>query len=132
MTYLLDTQVFLWSVVATDLIGKRTLSLIQDKANAVFVSWLSLWEISLNFSLGKLDLMGLTPEDLLIVANKSDIAVLHVNDSVATSFYKLPHYKHKDPFDRMLIWQAINEKMILVSSDRSLVVYKKDGLRLVW
>ncbi len=60
------------------------------------------------------------------------IEILNVKSAEAASFYKLPRLAHKDPFDRMVIWQAILRKMMLISSDREFRQYRQYDLRLVW
>jgi len=52
--------------------------------------------------------------------------------SEAATFYKLPKIGHKDPFDRLIIWQAIHNKMPLISKDKSFKDYKVSGLKLIW
>jgi PIN domain nuclease of toxin-antitoxin system len=62
-----------------------------------------------------------------------DFTVIDMKENEAITFHELPLKKnHKDPFDRMLIWQAITKKMILASKDKSFEQYKKDGLKLIW
>ena len=60
-------------------------------------------------------------------------AVLDMRENEAITFHELPlKEKHKDPFDRMLIWQAITNNMIMISKDGLFEQYKKDGLKLAW
>ena len=57
--------------------------------------------------------------------------IISFGKNFAASFYHLPRTTHKDPFDRMLIWQAIREKMVLISKDRKIVAYEDFGLRIL-
>ena len=132
MKYLLDTHTLLWAVFEPDKLTKKVEKLIQDPTNQVFVSVISFWEISLKFNIGKLELINTSPETLTEIAEEMGIEILDVKSDEAASFYKLPRLAHKDPFDRMVIWQAILRKMMLISSDREFRQYRQYGLRLVW
>jgi len=132
MKYLLDTHTLLWAVFEPDKLTKKVEKLIQDPTNQVFVSVISFWEISLKFNIGKLELINTSPETLPEIAEEMGIEILDVKSDEAASFYKLPRLAHKDPFDRMVIWQAILRKMMLISSDREFRQYRQYGLRLVW
>ena len=69
MSYLLDTHAFLWAVFSTEKLGRRARITIADASSAVCLSSLTIWEISLKFSLGKLILKNTTPENLVDVAH---------------------------------------------------------------
>ncbi|MCK4485422.1 MAG: hypothetical protein KAU38_01500 [Desulfobacterales bacterium] len=60
------------------------------------------------------------------------IGILQVTPHEAASFHNLPKLAHKDPFDRLIIWQAIQRKMSLISRDRSFKDYKQYGLKMHW
>jgi len=132
MKYLLDTHTLLWAVFEPDKLTKKVEKLIQDPTNQVSISVISFWEISLKFNIGKLELINTSPEALPEIAEEMGIEILDVKSDEAASFYKLPRLAHKDPFDRMVIWQAILRKMMLISSDREFRQYRQYGLRLVW
>ena len=132
MKYLLDTHTLLWAVFEPDKLTKKVEKLIQDPTNQVFTSVISFWEISLKFNIGKLELINTSPETLPEIAEEMGIEILDVKSDEAASFYKLPRLAHKDPFDRMVIWQAILRKMMLISSDQEFRQYRQYGLRLVW
>lgn len=65
-------------------------------------------------------------------ASDSNIATLNLASEDTATFYKLPKEKHNDPFDRLLIWQAINNNLTLVSKDREMKSYKQYGLKTLW
>ena len=66
-------------------------------------------------------------------ARKMDFSIIDMQENETITFHKLPlKEKHKDPFDRMLIWQAITKKMTIISKDELFEQYKKDGLKLIW
>ncbi len=132
MKLLLDTHGFLWSLFATDKLSKAVVREIKSPNNDVTVSVVTFWEISLKYALGKLELIGVKPEELPDFAAQMNLEILPLTAAEASSFHKLPRLSHKDPFDRIIIWQAIQRKMILVSKDRDFKAYRKFGLRTFW
>ena len=80
--------------------------------------------------MGKLVIKSLTPEQFYSELEDSFFECLLVNNRDLISFYKLP-IEHKDPFDRMLIWQCIQNKITFVSSDSKLQSYEKYGLTFI-
>ena len=105
--------------------------IIKEPGNRIFVSAITFWEIALKFSLKKLELKGITPGDLPEFANKMNYEFISLSAGDAASFYHLPRISHKDPFDRMLIWQAIRGKMVLVSKDSKISAYEDYGLKIL-
>jgi len=132
MNCLLDTHVFLWSLFNPELLTSRSEKLIRNPENTIYVSAVSLWEISLKYALGKLELTNVLPEDLPVAAHQMGLDLLPLDGQDAATFYRLPHFGHKDPFDRLIIWQAIQHKMTLIAKDAKFVDYKKVGLKSVW
>ena len=132
MNILLDTHVFLWSLFTPDKLSKAVIREIKSPDNDVAVSVVTFWEISLKYALGKLELTGVNPEELPDFATQMNLEILPITAAEASTFHKLPRLTHKDPFDRIIIWQAIQRKMILVSKDRNFKTYHKSGLRTFW
>lgn len=132
MNILLDTHVFLWSLFAPDKLSKAVIREIKSPNNDVAVSVVTFWEISLKYALGKLELTGVKPEELPDFAAQMNLEILPITAAEASTFHKLPRLSHKDPFDRIIIWQAIQRKMTLVSKDRDFKAYHKFGLRTFW
>jgi len=132
MNLLLDTHGFLWSLFTPDKLSKAAAHEIKSPNNDVAVSVVTFWEISLKYALGKLELTGVKPEELPDFATQMNLEILPITAAEASSFHKLPRFSHKDPFDRIIIWQAIQRKMILVSKDRDFKAYNKFGLRTFW
>ena len=131
MKYLIDTHIFLWSLFSPAKISRRAVKIIKDPGKRIFVSIITFWEIALKFSLNKLELEGITPAELPGLANKMSFELLNLSAEDAASFYQLPRITHKDPFDRMLIWQAIREKMVLISKDGKIAGYQGYGLKIL-
>ena len=132
MNILLDTHMFLWSLFTPDKLSKAVIREIKSPNNDVAVSVVTFWEISLKYALGKLELTGVEPEELPDFAAQMNLEILPITAAEASSFHKLPRLSHKDPFDRIIIWQAIQRKMTLVSKDRDFKAYHKFGLRTFW
>ena len=129
MKYLIDTHIFLWSLFSPEKISKPIAIILREPNNQIFVSTITFWEIALKFSLNKLELEGITPGELPEFANKMNYDFLSLNAEDASSFYLLPRISHKDPFDRMLNWQAIREKLVLISKDSKISAYEEYGLK---
>jgi PIN domain nuclease of toxin-antitoxin system len=133
MKYLLDTHTFIWAISDTGKLSERALKIIMDKDSDIYVSVLSFWEISLKTSIKKFFLEGINISELPQYAQKMDFGILNLYARATSTFAGLPSKdNHKDPFDRMVIWQAITEKMILISKDRLFEQYSKDGLAIAW
>jgi len=132
MKALLDTHVFLWAVFAPKKLSADTRALIQNINNVLLLSTISFWEISLKYAIGKLELHGCSPEDLLGVASAMHLELLQLSPDELASFHRLPRVAHKDPFDRLIIWQALQNKLILISGDQRLSDYGSLGLKVIW
>lgn len=130
MKFLLDTHVFAWSLMNPAKLSEKVKKILVNESS-LYISVVSLWEISIKFNLGKLELDGLTPEELFSVGEKWGLKLLPISGKEAISFYKLERL-HKDPFDRMLIWQSISNGMTLLSKDNRMIAYEKFGLNLIW
>ena len=130
MNYLVDTHVLLWSFLEPKKLSLITKSILLDENNEIYYSPISLWEISIKYRLKKLSLNGGTPEDFFYELDNSFYRCKAAANMDFISSYKLPIY-HKDPFDRFLIWEAIRNDFILLSADKNMEPYKKEGLRVV-
>jgi PIN domain nuclease of toxin-antitoxin system len=131
MKYLIDTHIFLWSLFSPQKIPKPIVQIIKKSENEIFVSCVTFWEISIKYSLNKLELEAALPDELPNFAKRMNFEILNLTAEDAASFYRLPRTSHKDPFDRMIIWQAIREKMIFLSKDSKIPAYQKFGLNLL-
>jgi len=118
MKLLLDTHVFLWTVTGHAALRPAARRLISD-AEAVYVSAASIWEIAIKARLGKIE--G-DPEALSAAIESSGLIELRVAARHAAAVAKLPLH-HTDPFDRLLIAQALTEPFRFVTADRALAAY---------
>jgi PIN domain nuclease of toxin-antitoxin system len=131
MNYLLDTHYMLWALTDTRKLSKKIKDEITHPDNRIIISTVSFWEISLKASIGKLKLVGLSPENLpdACIQMGFDIATLGPVES--GSYHNLRATHHKDPFDRMLIWLAMCNDYTFVSSDRQVKKYTSEGLKIL-
>lgn len=132
MKYLLDTHVFLWATGQSKRLPSKVVTTITDLRNDVFVSAVSFWEIAIKVRTGKLDIGKNKPSDLPSRASDMGMILLGLSPEESATMGQLAEDTHFDPFDRMLIWQAISRKMTLVSGDKGFERFKPDGLRLLW
>jgi PIN domain nuclease of toxin-antitoxin system len=133
MKLLLDTCCFLWALHEPKLLSPRARKALQDPACSVHVSVITLWEISLKAGLGKLSFEGVVPEDYSALAIESGWCIHPLIQGTASSAGRLSRNPdHRDPFDRLLIWTAINEDFSLVSGDEKFPHYAPHGLKICW
>lgn len=132
MNFLLDTHIFLWAIFEPKKLPKKLKTSVLNPESTIYISIITFWEISLKFSLGKIDLKGILPDELPKIARRDGFEILDLNIDMVCSFYKLPKLKNKDPFDRMLAWQAISSDYSLLTQDADFADYKDHGLKIVW
>lgn len=118
MNYLLDTHVFLWALGNPNALSREARQLIQDPKYSVFVSAVSSVEISIKQALGKLE----APPGLEKEIEQRGFQELPLTYTHGSRMVELPSY-HQDPFDRMLLAQALHEGLILITRDKKLKQY---------
>jgi PIN domain nuclease of toxin-antitoxin system len=128
MRVLLDTHALLWAAFRKDLLSARARKLIETPANEILVSAASAWEIATKYRLGKLPLAQVLVEDFVPRVTAAGYVLLSISAEHALRAGRLPA-DHKDPFDRMLAAQAIDEDLPLLSNDAQLDVF---GVRREW
>jgi len=116
---LLDTHALLWWLNDDDRLGRTVRGLIADPANDVLVSTVSLWEIAVKLRIGKLDADLL---EILGVLPDQGFERLEIADSHLATLAILPSH-HRDPFDHLLMAQAIAEEAHFVSEDQNVPLY---------
>lgn len=124
MNYLLDTHVFLWVLSKPDRLNTKAVKAIRDPNHTVFVSAVSAVEISIKASLGKLKV----PANLRSEIVSRGMQELPLQYEHGEMLSQLPMH-HGDPFDRMLIAQALEEGLILVTHDQKIKRY--EGVKLL-
>lgn len=118
MRLLLDTNVLLWLFVGGRRLPDELREALGDRENVVNASVASLWEIAIKQSIGKLR----APADTSAASEQLGLALLDVTASHALGVRDLPLH-HRDPFDRLLVSQAIAEDATLVTADQQLDAY---------
>jgi PIN domain nuclease of toxin-antitoxin system len=131
MNYLVDTHILLWSFIEPKKLTENIRQILLNEDNAIFYSPINLWEISIKYGLKKLFLNNLTPEEFFHELENSYYVCKRIDNINIITNYKLSMF-HKDPFDRFLIWESIKNDFILLSIDKTLTQYKKDGLKIVF
>ena len=121
MRLLLDTHLLLWSVASPDRLSRKAHGLLGDEGNQLLFSVASLWEIAIKASHNRSDFIVDVRElrDELLQNGYLEVTVLA---SHAMAIVNLPHV-HKDPFDRLLLAQAICENLTLLTVDEKLATY---------
>lgn len=118
MRLLLDTHVVLWALRQDDALGERATAAIENPENEVLVSAASVWEIAIKKARGKLS----APDNLRSWIGASGFLELPVTFAHAEQAGALPLH-HRDPFDRMLVAQAQNEGLVLLTADADIPRY---------
>ncbi len=128
MNLLLDTCTFLWIAADAEDLSEHARELFLDTENEVYLSAVSAWEISVKNAIGKLPLP--TSPDMFVPFQRErhGIAALPLDEIAALQLPKLPAL-HKDPFDRMLICQAIAAGLVILTPDEQISRYP---VRCVW
>jgi PIN domain nuclease of toxin-antitoxin system len=132
MNYLLDTHAFIWALTDKSKLSPLAHQVLENTDNTVFISSITFWEISLKSSIGKLQLDGVLPDALPKLALQTGFQLIPLSPDESSSYHNLNFHGHKDPFDRMLIWQAIQKDLVLVSKDENIHQYKSVGLHFLW
>ncbi|NMF83251.1 type II toxin-antitoxin system VapC family toxin [Nodosilinea sp. P-1105] len=122
MAVLLDTHVVLWYVTSDNRLSNRAREIIKAKTG-LFFSMASLWEISIKLNIGKLQMTS-SFDDLLVRLEFIKAKILPIEIEDAKAYISLPLIpEHRDPFDRLLVAQALNRSLILVSEDEKFDFY---------
>jgi PIN domain nuclease of toxin-antitoxin system len=128
MKYLLDTHVFLWMDNAPHKLSSTAATICSDPTNTLLLSVASVWEIQIKVMLGKLKLPAPLTEIVKNQMNANHVSQLSIELAHIWGVGNLPHL-HKDPFDRLLIAQAIVENVTLLSDDSHVTQYP---VKVLW
>ncbi len=128
MNLLLDTHTMLWAMIEPEKLSAKARALLADPANALLVSISSLWEITLKIAIGKSTVPGSDIDFVLQNLDPFRIQLLPIRPEHLRVLQNLP-FIHKDPFDRILVAQAISEGLPLVTVDRTLGRY---AIETIW
>lgn len=128
MEYLLDTHTFLWFINGDAQLSKKAREAIVDPDAIKYVSIVSFWEIAIKLNFGKLSL-GIPYIDLRHHVADNGFNILPITFTHTAELTSLDLH-HRDPFDRIIIAQALSERLILVSKDGNFQKYSQ--LKMLW
>ena len=119
MKIIIDTHIFLWAISEPNKLSKKQRQELETLSNIIYVSSVTITELMIKSSIGKLQI----DFDPISIAKDSGFEMLDFSAEDALALKEMPFY-HKDPFDRMLISQAMNRKFYLMSSDDKFCAYE--------
>ena len=128
MKLLLDTHVFIWWSGEPDKLSEKALDACENRTNRLTLSIVSIWEMQIKMQLGKLKLKRSLKDLVEKQQDVNGLQILPVSPNHIFMLDNLPMH-HSDPFDRLLISQAIEEKLFLVSKDEKFSDY---AVKLFW
>jgi PIN domain nuclease of toxin-antitoxin system len=129
---LLDTHTLLWTIGKTKELSERVKREIENPNNKILISAVSLWEIALKHNLGKLT-VNFDIQKIPEYCERMEFELIPLNPAEALKSLNLPQKNnHKDPFDRMLVYQCIINRYTLISRDKKIEAYREDGLDYIW
>lgn len=131
MKLLLDTHTLIWWLEDNPTLSDEARAIITDRQNHVCASVASLWEVGIKYAIGKLPLH---PDIVRAGVEKSGIEMLSVTQDHAVFVANLPLIEgHRDPFDRMLVAQALVAGLVLVTADHKILDHQPEyGVRILW
>jgi len=127
MAFLLDTHAFLWFVAGDKQLPASIKTQLSDINQPCFLSIASLWEIAIKKQIGKLELK-IDFNELFRFTERNQIEIISINEAHLSTLLNL-EFANNDPFDRIIVSQAIAEDLVLISKDKKLKNYK---LKLIW
>jgi PIN domain nuclease of toxin-antitoxin system len=130
MNILLDTQFILWIITNGKKIKEKERKIIINSKNNIICSSISFFEISLKYSIGKLELTNFLPSEIPDLLFNNGYQIKDIGYDTFSTYHQLPQDIHKDPFDRILIWEAINNHFHFLTRDGKIPEYIKYGLKI--
>ncbi len=121
MKYLIDSHIALWYLEGNLRLKQPYKHIIDQEENEILISSVSIWEIAIKFSIGKLNLNG-SFDDFLQLLEENNIKTLNYTTQDVSLMSKLP-FHHQDPFDRLIIAQAIQQSLPILSDDDKFKLY---------
>ncbi|OBZ93200.1 twitching motility protein PilT [Pararhizobium polonicum] len=122
MNLLLDTHVAIWAISSPEMLSSKIKAILRDPANQTYVSTASIWEISIKFMVGRDKAMPFSGYEAIRHFTNAGSRILDITAEHAAATEKVVT-AHADPFDRLLIAQAITEPLALVTRDRNVAAY---------
>ena len=130
--YLIDTHCLLWFQENNPKIPKRVMREIQNPENAILFSQLSLYEIAIKLTIGKLPDFRTDVDEVYHQAVRDGFLFLNIQNQHIFHYHKIPlHEQHRDPFDRLLIATAFEENAIMITVDKNFQLYT-EFIQVFW
>jgi len=128
MKILLDTHAFVWWNLTPEKLSLNGLNLIDNQENILYLSIASIWEMQIKISINKLHFDNPLPEIITYQRNINNVQILPIELENIWQLKNLPLH-HRDPFDRMLIAQAMTEKIPILSIDS---IFQNYSVNVIW
>jgi PIN domain nuclease of toxin-antitoxin system len=125
---LVDTHVFLWDLMEDRRSSRKAKQVLSSDEHELVFSLVSLWEIAIKIKIGKLNTVGSSVAYIRDEMNAYGMELLPIRYEHILQLEALPHH-HNDPFDRLLIAQAVTESLPILSGD---TVFQQYGVKLIW
>lgn len=120
--FLLDTHIFIWADSEPNKLSHNVQNILLDDSNQIYLSMVSLWEMQIKIQLGKLVLNTPLKQAVDRIKQNQSYRILPIYEQDLWTLETLPFY-HKDPFDRLLVAQAINSDLTLITVDEHIIKY---------
>ena len=127
MDIIIDTHAAIWLFEGNEKMSESTREILNDLKNMVYVSIASVWEVAIKISTGKLEFDG-GIENFIDTIYRNEFELLNISPKHIKTVTGLP-YIHRDPFDRMLVAQAIVEDMAIMTTDDNIIKYE---IKSIW
>ncbi|MFW5768592.1 MAG: type II toxin-antitoxin system VapC family toxin [Spirochaetota bacterium] len=132
MRYLVDTDILLRTLFEPSRISEEIIRILEDSALVKYTAMASFWEIAETVRDGKLVLKDVSPEELFTAAMDAGFQILTCTPEDVVTSYRLPErHAAGTVFARLIVWQAIQNRLVLLTHDVKLSVYRPDGLQMI-
>lgn len=132
MKYLLDTHIILWALVGDDRLSKNVKQILEDSKNEIYYSTVSVWEVELKHM--SKEKFKLSADKFTFLCDQNGLSNIQIKNKDILNLEKIAKVKdtkHNNPFDRMLLAQAISENMILITHDKKFSAYANTNIMMV-
>lgn len=129
MKYLLDTHIILWALINDKKLSKDVKEIIKDNNNQIYYSTVSTWEVELKHL--KIKDFKLSGDQFSFLCDENYLLNLPIQNKHVCRLKETANNEHKDPFDKILLAQCLEENMILITHDQKFKAYNQKNIMLV-